>query len=235
MGLDAVSLTLIGSASKVAFEALRPLLAEKLKGKSSTARQKPIAGANISITDSDLNSDEVQRSLELVQQAREPSPSLLTISRKAASSDTDVELSPEQREIGALGLAISPQAVFTDARQRMGLVFKINLAVAIVLAVILLGGLAGSVYSAIFLHNNIWASVFGGVSAADVIGLLVFKPLTAINAALIGTQRLEMLQLRLSQQLDSCGQHSRLDERIKCQTAVWDTIQRELGLLAASR
>jgi hypothetical protein len=231
MGLDTVSLTLLGSATKVAFDALRPLVAEQFKGKPVTRKQA--RGAKINLTDSELSSGEVQRTLELVQQAREPSPSLLSISRKMGPGDAGLEQSPEQRQIGALALAISPQAVFSDARQRMELVFKINLAVAIVLAVILLGGLAGSVYSAIFLHNNIWASVFGGVSAADVIGLLVFKPLTAINTALIGTQRLEMLQLRLSQQLDACALHERLDARIECQSAVWDTIQRELGLLAA--
>jgi len=141
-------------------------------------------------------------------------------------------VSPSQRELGALALAISPQAVFSDARQRMSVVFKINLGVAITLAVILLGGLGGAVYSAVFLHNNIWATVFGGVSTADVIGLWALKPLTAINHSLVETQRLEMLQLRLSQQLDECSHHDTLEERIKCQTVVWDTIQKELAILA---
>lgn len=143
--------------------------------------------------------------------------------------------SPKQREVAAIALAISPQAVFNDARQRMSIVFKVNLAVAIVLAIILLSGLGGAIYSGIFLRSNLWASIFGGVSAADVIGLMVFKPLTAINSALIGTQRLELIQLRLSQQLQTCAEHVQLQRRIECQGLVWDTIQKELALLADTR
>jgi hypothetical protein len=84
----------------------------------------------------------------------------------------------------------------------------------------------------VFLRDSTWSFAFGGISAADLLGVYVFKPLSAINASLLGTQRLEMLQLRLSQQLITCAQHEKLERRIECQTLVWDSIQKELSLLA---
>jgi hypothetical protein len=116
----------------------------------------------------------------------------------------------------------------------MSVVFRLNLGVAIILAIILLGGIAAAVFSAVFLRNSIWSVVFGGVSVADLLGIYVWKPLSVINASLLATQRLEMLQLRLSQQLSTCAQHRNLEERITCQTVVWESIQKELAILAAT-
>ena len=123
-------------------------------------------------------------------------------------------------------------AVFRDARRRIELVFKINLAVAIVLAVILLIGIGGAVFSAVFLQRDVWTIAFGGVSVADLIGLYAFKPLTAINSAIVASQRLDATHLRLREQLQSCDEHKALKDRIECQSAVWDTIQKELASLA---
>jgi hypothetical protein len=78
-------------------------------------------------------------------------------------------------------------------RQRQ--VFKMNLGVAIILAIILLMGIGGAVFSAVFLQRSIWAVTFGGVAAADMIGLYVFKPLTAINSAIVSSQRLDAVHL----------------------------------------
>ena len=138
------------------------------------------------------------------------------------------------KELGALVLAVSPQAVFQDSRKRISLVFRINLAVSIALAVILLAGIGGAVFSALFLRNAVWSLVFGGISAADVIGAYIFKPLSAINAALVTATRLDALQLRLSQQLTQCAQHKNLEERILCQTKVWEAIQRELAIIGGT-
>jgi hypothetical protein len=135
------------------------------------------------------------------------------------------------KPVAALALAVHPEAVFTDARRRINIVFKFNLAVSIALAIILLGGIGGAVFSALFLKNSIWAIVFGGISAADAVGVYVYKPLTTINEALVGTTRLDTIQLRLNQQLVQCSEYTNLQDRINCQTNVWDAIQRELSAL----
>jgi hypothetical protein len=152
-----------------------------------------------------------------------------------ARQNKEFELPEIASQLAPLALAISPEAVFGDARKRIALVFKINLAVSIVLAAILLVGIGGAVYSAVFIQKAIWSLAFGGLSVADLIGVYVFKPLSAINAALIGATRLDTLQLRLNQQLSQCAGHDDLEARIRCQTAVWDVIQHELSILASSQ
>jgi|SRR5215469_1953402 len=159
-----------------------------------------------------------------------PPAGILTLSRKASGSETSAFSTPT--EIGALALALSPESVFVDARNRIGLVFRLNLGIAITLAVILLAGIAGGVYSAVFLQNRVWSSVFGGVSIADLIGVYVFKPLAAINAALVSTIRLDNLQLGLQQQLANCTQLTDAQQRIECQSSVWEKIQIELATLS---
>jgi hypothetical protein len=232
--MDPVSLILALSSSKVVAAAVEAVMRFAKPG--APIRHVSPGDKDIEIDVSELSAADLKKLKEALDAAQQDSLGVLSVSRELTRKDREVKGtdSPEQRELGAIALAISPTAVFSDARHRMSLVFKLNLAVAIILAIILLSGLGGAVYSALFLRNNIWASVFGGISAADVVGLVVFKPLTAINSALVGTQRLELIQLRLSQQLQACGQHEELQQRIACQTLVWDTIQKELALLSDS-
>jgi hypothetical protein len=238
--MDPVSLALATSVLKVVGETIKKLK-PSLKGKGEHPPQfikLRVAGSEIQLNPCEASPETIYRLMNLLkslEQAPQAPSDVLSLSREATNTDQrPVPSSPERTELGAAALAISPDAVFGDARHRMSLVFKLNLAIAITLAIILFGGLGGAVYSAVFVGNNIWATVFGGISAADVIGLLVFKPLTAINSALIGTQRLEMLHLRLRQQLDLCAQHKRLHERIQCQTLVWESIQQDLAALAGT-
>lgn len=140
----------------------------------------------------------------------------------------------DERTAAGVALALKPDHVFRDARRRIDLVFKLNLGVAIILALILLLGLGGAVVSAVFLGRDIWAMVFGGVAMADIIGLFIFKPLTAINAAIIASQRLDVIHLRVREQLTLCNEHADLERRIKCQSKVWDTMQREFAALSTT-
>ena len=226
-------------AESLDMDPLQEVRASRLKQRAEGVSVKLPGGQTVEsleIGENEISQERVREILKAIKASEQTGSGVLSVSREMvrAGDESTFKESPQQRELGAIALAISPQAVFSDARRRMSVVFKVNLAVAIVLAIILLSGLAGAVFSALFLRNNIWASVFGGISAADVIALMVFKPLTAINSALIGAQRLEMIQLRLSQQLQACTEHEKLQQRIKCQTIVWDTIQKELALLGAT-
>ena len=148
------------------------------------------------------------------------------LSKKIYLDEEELSL---QRDIGAIALSISSESVFRSARRRIDLVFRINLALAITLAVILIGGIAGAIVSALVFGNSSWAIVFGGVSVADIIGVLAFKPLKEINRALIATQRLDILHLSLQKRLELCDQHKTLEGRFRCQTEVWEAIQAELA------
>jgi hypothetical protein len=222
--------TLSTSAGRVLTEAIK----QAVIGSKKHDITIEVDGNQVHVTDTDaLSPTNISRLAELLKTSSKHPDSTIALSRVASQnpSSTPVQASISDKKVGATALAISPEAVFTDARRRMSMVFQLNLAVAIALAVILVGGIGGAVFSAVVLQKSIWSIAFGGVSAADLLGLYVFKPLSAMNASLVGTQRLEMLQLQLSQQLSSCEQLPSLEERIKCQATVWDTIQQQLAKL----
>ena len=107
--------------------------------------------------------------IQLLLRSEKPStPSIVELSRQAVREAPDKGLGqtkvPEP-EVVALALAVDSDSVFRDARKRTGLVFQLNLGFAIVLGIILLAGIAGSMYSALVLQKAAWATVFGGVNA----------------------------------------------------------------------
>jgi hypothetical protein len=237
MSVDLILTGALASAVASSAKQIFPVLKEYLERKKQGSIE--IHDQQIGISHTNEVSPEVVENLRRFLESQNwSSDDSVTLSRKAilqlAPAETErrrLEATPPA-EVGAAVLAISPDVVFRDARKRIDLVFKLNLGLAIILAVILLGGIAGAVISAVFFEKAIWALVFGGLSVGDVIGAYALKPLTAINAAIISTQRLEAIHLRLSEQLKACADHSNLNERIKCQTAVWEAIQHDLSTLA---
>ena len=133
-------------------------------------------------------------------------------------------------EAGGLALSMSTE-VITTARRRISLVFKLNVALALALAFILFGGVTICIGSAIFGHN-LWATVFGGVAVGDLLGIYLFKPIATISAAVVASQRLELVHMRLVAQLAECAKQQNVDKRVACQTAVWDSIQRDLTAMS---
>ncbi len=234
--MDPISLTIAALGSSTT-KVLAEYIKAYLQRQSGRKLKINIGGTEIEVTGTGELTPEMAESFkQLLASSDKSADNPIALSRKASQEPPSrpPRKSPSDDKVGALALAISPEAVFVDARRRMSVVFRLNLAVAIVLAIILLGGIGGAVFSAVFLRNSTWSFAFGGISAADLLGVYVFKPLSAINASLLGTQRLEMLQLRLSQQLSTCAQHEKLERRIECQTVVWESIQRELAILAGA-
>ncbi len=135
--------------------------------------------------------------------------------------------------VAGASLTFAPE-VFSDARRRIALMFKVNIVLSVVLGVILIGALIACIVLAVS-GRTAWSVIFGGVSAADVLGIYMFKPLSAVSNTVVASQRLEVIHLRLQEQLRSCGDIDDVDRRIECQTKVWDVIQRELAALAAVR
>ncbi len=129
------------------------------------------------------------------------------------------------------GAALDSDAVFSDARQRIERVFRLNVILLLTLALLLLVGIGGAIYSALFLDQNTWTLVFGGVAVADLIGIYVFKPITAINRALVSTQQLDMLYLRLREGLRGCDTLADVNEKLACRDKVWDKVWEDLSAL----
>ena len=243
--MEILATTALASAAAAAAKELYPLLMERLKKRDQPTIQVTLRGQML-----EVQADKADELLSLLEQeiasAKEVPASTLELSRQAAKQHTPTGWLEENISIGSTdgsedrsrpksaAFGIDPSAVLADARRRIDLVFKINLAIAIALAVILIGGLTACVFSAVVLDKGTWALVFGGISAADLLGVYMFKPLDAVNSAVVATQRLDTIHLRLREQLSACLQHKNITDRIACQTSVWDAIQSELASLAGT-
>jgi hypothetical protein len=135
-------------------------------------------------------------------------------------------------DLGALALNSSPD-FFSTARKRIALAFRLNVILALALAFILFGGIMLSIGGALTGHGGL-AVAFGGVSAADLLGVYAFKPLAEISSAVVASQRLEIIHMRLQSQLLSCADQPDVEKRLHCQTGVWNAIQRDLAAMSAS-
>ena len=227
---------LVTSAGKIAAE-LYPELLKRLKAKPETPIKITVGGTEITASPGEAE-EIVQLLKEEIDATDQSSGATLDLTRKAVSGEPEdkkdspshqTEPPPSRR----IAFGIDPSAVVHDARRRIDIVFKFNLAVAMVLAAILVCGIGGCVLSAVVFKEATWALAFAGISVADLLGTYVYKPLDAVNAAVIATQRLDTIHLRLREQLNLCMQHPNLKDRIDCQTDVWQAIQKDLATLSA--
>jgi len=139
------------------------------------------------------------------------------------------EVSPD---LGGVALGSSSE-FYAASRRRISLAFRLSVGLALALAVILFGGIAATIVSGLMGYPA-WSAAFGGVSVASLLGTYAYKPLTAISEAAVASQRLEIIHARLANQLKSCTEQSDLQKRIRCQTQVWNTIQKEIAAMSTS-
>jgi hypothetical protein len=131
-------------------------------------------------------------------------------------------------EAGA-ALTFAPQ-LFLTARKRISLMFRIRLGLAVVLGAILVTALILCIIS-LYIGQQKWALLFGGLTLVDVLGFAFSKPLKAVTDAVTATQRLEWLNLRVQVDLDSCAQLADPHDRIECQGKLWESIQSQLAAM----
>jgi hypothetical protein len=92
-------------------------------------------------------------------------------------------------------------------------------------------GTAGAVLTAILGQANTWSLVFGGITAADLIAVLYWKPLRAIEVVVTSTIKLDLLQLRYAQQLAECATRKKLKDRFECNKEAWESVRADLNAM----
>jgi ABC-type multidrug transport system fused ATPase/permease subunit len=135
-------------------------------------------------------------------------------------------------DLGGVALGSSSE-FYAASRRRISLAFRLSVGLALALAIILFGGIAATIVSGL-MGNAAWSATFGGVSAASLLGTYAYKPLAAISEAAVASQRLEILHARLANQLRACAEQPDPDKRMRCQSRVWNTIQKEVAAMSAS-
>ena len=132
-------------------------------------------------------------------------------------------------EAGA-ALTLAPQ-LFNIARKRISLMFRIRLGLAVVLGAVLVTALIGCIFS-VFIGEGTWAIFFGALTLVDVLGFAFSKPLKAVTDALVATQQLEWLNLRVRVDLATCTELADPQERIDCQGKLWESVQAHLATMS---
>jgi hypothetical protein len=135
--------------------------------------------------------------------------------------------------IGAAALSIDADSVFRDARARVDRMVRLNITLAVVLASVLVAGIAGVIVCGVVLDRNVAAIAFGGMAFADVLGLVFTKPFSLITSSVVQSQRLEIAHLRLREQLVDCDSYEDAQARFQCRSTAWDKLQDELRSLDA--
>lgn len=206
--------------------------------KSMTVRKTP-EGVRIQFADEKGNLVELDPEVDSHQAVVRELESLATGKPTAAGTLPDVFLPPGEHEqavarpnLESIALALTPDDFLRTAAKRTRLVFRVKLGILIALSMILLVGIAGSIVSALS-GKSIWAVVFAGASIADIVGLVILKPLAAMEQALVSAQRVDLVHVRFRQQLLQCEQFE-AEERFACSAKVWDRIQQDLEALGGS-
>jgi hypothetical protein len=145
---------------------------------------------------------------------------------------TTKEAPPIDPTVAGAALTFAPQ-VFADARGRLNLTFRIKLGFLIALGVILAAGIAGAIVGGIAGHN-VWSLIFGGISVLDLLTFAFTKPLAAVTDVAVASNRLDLTNLRLGSDLQSCDAISDPQDRIRCQTRAWQAADRALKSLSSS-
>jgi hypothetical protein len=205
---------LVNTASKLVLEAVRPSEEELPETQEGEEAREVLERLGVEA--------EAERALEETR----PKHGLLVRGRDEMQLDR-ADAAPVT--VGA-AFALEPDKVFADARRRVSLAFRVSMAIAICAAALLVVGVVGALIGA-FMGKALWAAIFGGISAVDVLGALIYRPLKHVNAAVINAQRLDFLFLGWRERLRACQSLSVLEKRIECSTQIWLDMKKDLETL----
>jgi hypothetical protein len=101
------------------------------------------------------------------------------------------------------------QQTFEAIRRRLDSMYKISLAMMVVLFVVLVGAVAAAAVFALFFRQPLLSIVFGSGGVVSLVGVLLWKPMDKILLTTIVMQQLELIQLNFSRALTGTRQERR--------------------------
>jgi hypothetical protein len=119
----------------------------------------------------------------------------------------------EQRKIGDAATDIvlhdpaSPQRVrdlFESTKKRLATAWTIGIVMTVTLFGLFLGMVITAVVLGVVFEKPMYSAVFGGLSAASLLTVVLWKPYEMTFGATITIQRLEMILVTLEQEWHSC-------------------------------
>lgn len=133
---------------------------------------------------------------------------------------------PKKPSASLGGIALyEPAVVFSKLHERVAVVFKIRMAIALFIFVLLVVTIVLAIIGLV-IGNKSLAAGLGATALVDLITAGVYKPLDRIAETLRDTQRLDLIHTMTEEQLQACQHHSP-DKRFEAQQQVWtDTFAR---------
>jgi hypothetical protein len=121
--------------------------------------------------------------------------------------------------------------VFQDARRRVILVFRLNIALSLAVSLILIGAITTSIVLGFF-GRDVWATALGGVAMLDLVGAALYRPLAQINRALVRAQQIDMLVLSARERLRVVGDIAEANDLATATLHAWADILADLKALS---
>ena len=131
--------------------------------------------------------------------------------------------------MGKAQFGLERDLVFRDARRRAALVFQLNIALSLTIALVLISAICMGIALGLLGHD-VWATALGGVALLDLIGAAVNRPLDQVNGALIRSEQIDMLLLSTHQRLREASRRPPVDREVAVQH-VWASVLAELKTL----
>jgi hypothetical protein len=138
---------------------------------------------------------------------------LAAMSSAAAALMKTLLRTREQEKIGDAATDIvrndpaSPQRVrdlFESTKKRLGTAWIIGIVMTVTLFGLFLGMVLTAVVLGVVFDKPMYSAVFGGLSAASLLTVVIWKPYEMTFGATITIQRLEMILITLEQEWQSC-------------------------------
>lgn len=123
------------------------------------------------------------------------------------------------------------ETVIASARTRNNRVFLLNLLFVVLLTLFLIAGVGGAIITVLAGGANIWASVFGGIAAIDILVFILTRPEQGMIRALRKATSLDAMVFVYGRQFDSCDQHATVKDQMDCREATFQKLQADLKKL----
>jgi hypothetical protein len=101
----------------------------------------------------------------------------------------------------------SPQRVrdlFQSTKRRLGTAWRIGMVMTIALFVLFVGMVLTAIVLGVVFEKPMYSAIFGGLSAASLLTVVIWKPYEMTFGATITIQQLEMILITLEQEWLSC-------------------------------
>jgi hypothetical protein len=124
------------------------------------------------------------------------------------------------------------RSLFDDTKQRLRTTWSIGIAMTVILFTLFVGMTIAAVVTGLTTGKAAYSIVFGGIGAASLLTVVLWKPYDKAFQAAITTQRLEMILVGLEEEWSSCSKVGDGERQAACIRAANKAALEEIAKLS---